>query len=77
MPLFDYRCPHGHVTTKLRRADTSRRPIRCPDCGLSAPRLFPMPHIEVDGIYSHTPNLGDARRFEQRYYEGELTEPPT
>lgn len=66
MPLYDYRCPEGHVTTELRGFDQRDTPVVC-KCGQPTERLFPRTHRLPDGMYSYAPNLGDPEKFERRH----------
>lgn len=69
MPLYDFRCPDGHVTTRLVRHSMKSVVIPCAHCDQDAEWQFPKPHIAPDGTYSHEPNLGDANEFERRQEE--------
>jgi hypothetical protein len=66
MPLYEYICPDGHHTTRLCRYEDSYAPVVC-QCGKEAARLFPLTHVETDGIYSYAPNVGTEADFERRH----------
>ena len=65
MPLYDFRCPSGHVTEHLLREIADVMP--CLVCGKAADRMPPLPHVPPDGEYSYEPNLGDPKDFERKY----------
>lgn len=65
MPLYDYRCPSGHVTETIRSYANRHDCPRC-RCGAETSRVFPAPHVEPDGVYSYAPNLGTEETFERR-----------
>lgn len=66
MPLYEYRCVAGHLSTDLRRVADRNDPLPCPQCGLYRELLISAPHIVPDGVYSYAPNIGSADAFEQR-----------
>jgi putative FmdB family regulatory protein len=41
MPLFEYRCPDGHLTEQIRKSDVTE--IVCPLCGARAERRISRP----------------------------------
>ena len=65
-PLYDFRCPNGHVATKLMRWDGLPMSVTCEECGEHAVRQFPLAHVPPDGVYSHSPNIGDPQDFERK-----------
>lgn len=65
-PLYEYRCEQDHTTEELRRYLERDRPIVCPECGKRAKRIISAHHRQPDGIYSHTPNIGNAADFERK-----------
>jgi len=40
MPLYDFKCPSGHVSTQRSLAAERDKERTCPVCGLSAKRVF-------------------------------------
>ena len=66
MPLYEYRCEAGHVTTRLRPYEMRDEATECPVCGAPTLRLFPKPHIGPDGMYSYAPNIGDKDTFDRK-----------
>lgn len=75
-PIYEYRCPHGHTTQRLRKYEKRDEPVACAgcivasgECGVPMGRIFSAHHAPPDGIYSYCPNIGDpekhARRDEQ------------
>ena len=38
MPLYDYRCPEGHIHEHLVPSDV--RTVKCDTCGEEAPRVY-------------------------------------
>jgi putative FmdB family regulatory protein len=67
MPLYDYRCPAGHITIRLRNYDERDAPVLCRECGVVTERLFPVPHVGPDGMYSYAPNLGSKDTFDRKW----------
>lgn len=65
MPLYDYKCPGGHITEKIRKYLDRDQPVLC-HCGEMTARMAPLPHCPPDGIYSYAPNIGSANAFEKR-----------
>ena len=43
MPLYDFKCPSGHVSTQRSPAAERDKERTCPVCGLSAKRIFSPP----------------------------------
>lgn len=39
MPLFEYKCPNGHVTEKLFLGEPDVDEIACKECGKTAQRV--------------------------------------
>ena len=66
MPLFEYRCENGHLTTKLRRFVLRDTPLDCPECGQPMEPIISAPHVAPDGTYSYAPNLGRADAFDRK-----------
>lgn len=66
MPIYEYRCPQGHVTEKIRSYVGRDDFVAC-QCGHPAPRIeISRTHVEPDGMYSYCPDIGDKRAFERR-----------
>ena len=53
MPLYDFKCPSGHVSTQKSLAAERGKELTCPVCGLSAKRIFSPPTIYIPGWW-HT-----------------------
>ena len=66
MPIYEYRCPDGHVHELLRSYDERDRKSNCPECRKRATKIVSAHHQPPDGIYSHTPNIGSADDFERK-----------
>lgn len=66
MPLYDYKCGEGHLTTEFRSYENRKRGPKCKRCGAKTQYQFPMSHVEPDGIYSYAPNIGTEADFERR-----------
>jgi len=65
-PLYDYRCPAcGQTVTRFRKFEDRFDPMICA-CGVEMTWMFPVPHIEPDGIYSYAPNIGTAESWERK-----------
>lgn len=43
MPLYEYQCERGHVTTELRSVAHMHDPVDCPACGFPARRAIITP----------------------------------
>jgi putative FmdB family regulatory protein len=67
MPIYEYQCEAGHRHERLRRYDERDCKSKCPECPGRAKRVISAHHTEPDGIYSHTPNIGDPTEYERRY----------
>lgn len=65
MPQYQFRCPEGHVTERMRRMADRHDPEIC-SCGKDASLIISIPHCVPDGVYSYAPNIGSASAFEQR-----------
>jgi hypothetical protein len=65
MPIYETKCPAGHVTEHLRAYARRDDPTTCA-CGLPAERIMSIPHCVPDGMYSYAPNVGNADAFERR-----------
>ena len=65
-PIYEYRCGSGHTHTRIRRYDDRDDLAHCVVCGEPTERLFPLPHVPPDGIYSYAPNIGSADAFERK-----------
>jgi len=39
MPLYEYKCPLGHITAKFKAMNDYNKPVKC-DCGLTAERIL-------------------------------------
>ena len=66
MPLYEYRCPKGHVHERLRKYSERDEPCICVECDEEAKPILSIPHVEPDGVYSHTPNIGSADAFDRK-----------
>lgn len=69
MPIYDYKCPDGHITTRLVRWSQKPDTVPCKTCGKGAKWQFPAVHVPPDGVYSYEPNLGDPDQFDRRQEE--------
>ena len=48
MPTYEYLCPDGHLTEKLRRMDSRNDPVECSSCGQQAkPALVNPPNLKL------------------------------
>lgn len=68
MPIYEYRCPDGHLHEDIRAYAFRDKRTRCPRCKRICRRLPPMPHVEPDGMHSYAPNVGDPVAFEKRLH---------
>ena len=66
MPIYEYACPTGHLTEKLRKFGERDQAVTCPECGAPMERIFSAHHAPPDGIYSYCPNIGDPERHARR-----------
>ena len=66
MPIYEYRCPNGHLTEELRSFKDRNRRVKCDRCGRVAKRIPSAHHAEIDGIYSYAPNVGTEGAFERK-----------
>lgn len=66
MPIYDWRCPDGHIHEGFSSAERRDDPRTCKTCGQPAERQFPRSHVPPSGVYSYAPNIGSAEAFEYR-----------
>ena len=66
MPLFEYRCPNGHIHNRLRKIDERSDPARCLQCDAMTEPIISAPHVPPDGVYSYAPNIGDPNAHDRR-----------
>jgi len=66
MPLYEFRCPRGHVTERLMNLDDAVDSIRCPakmrrpgTCGQRANRAISAPVVFSEDFFT-------ARNYEKR-----------
>ena len=75
MPIYEYRCPNGHVFERFQRI-TDPRPDACDICGEGPIEvvLYPVPvHFKGSGFYSTDYGRGSRRRDGSEGGEGEGT----
>ena len=75
MPIYEYRCPNGHVFERFQRI-TDPRPDVCDICGEGPIEvvLYPVPvHFKGSGFYSTDYGRGSRRRDGSEGGEGEGT----
>jgi putative FmdB family regulatory protein len=66
MPLYEYDCPDGHRTEKIRSFVARNDPLVC-HCGAETLRVeISHTHCAPDGVYSYAPNLGSEAAFERK-----------
>ena len=66
MPIYEYRCPNGHVFELFQRMSDSP-PDACPDCGAGPVDrvLYPVAvHFKGSGFYSTDYGKGSRKRKE-------------
>jgi hypothetical protein len=65
-PLYEYRCATcARTETRLRKFERRFDGPSC-TCGMDMTWMFPVPHIEPDGIYSYAPNIGTSEAWERK-----------
>ena len=65
-PIYEYRCPDGHVHEQLRHYDERDLREECDRCGAYCKRIPSAHHRQPDGIYSYAPNIGSPQKFERQ-----------
>ena len=65
-PIYEYRCPNGHVHERLRKISERDNPASCLVCMGQALPIISLPHIEPDGVYSYEPNVGSKDDFDRK-----------
>jgi putative FmdB family regulatory protein len=73
VPIYEYRCPNGHVFERFQRI-TDPRPDVCDICGEGPIEvvLYPVPvHFKGSGFYSTDYGRGSRRRDGSEGGEGE------
>lgn len=74
MPLYVFRCPAGHETELERPVAHASEPIRCPECGEPAQRLYRLRGIGFKGSGFHnTDHPGSRMRGAFRRADGSTT----
>lgn len=68
-PIYEYECSGNHRQEHIRPMDRMDAPARCRECKRTMRRVMSLTAKQVDGIYSHEPNLGDPNTFERRHEE--------
>jgi putative FmdB family regulatory protein len=65
MPIYEYRCPAGHTTERLRKYEERDDFLLCPKCPevVGTRRIVSAHHQAPDGIYSYEPNVGSPVDF--------------
>lgn len=53
MPLYVYRCRHGHETEARRPIAERRMPVECETCGELADIIIVAANVPADGRYSY------------------------
>jgi putative FmdB family regulatory protein len=48
MPLYDYKCLHGHVTNKMLKIAEYKSEVTCDSCGCIATRIISAPAVLGD-----------------------------
>ena len=66
MPLYEYKCPNGHIHDRLRKIDERDHPARCLQCDTPAQPIISAPHVMPDGTYSYAPNVGSMDDFDRK-----------
>jgi putative FmdB family regulatory protein len=66
MPIYEYQCPQGHITERVRPIDETVRPQMCAHegCGHPAIRILSVANVNVDAVIkpgdiSYTPRMTD------------------
>jgi putative FmdB family regulatory protein len=66
MPIYEYSCGQ-HTHEVIRSYERRDEPWSCLTCGGAMTRLeVSRTHVPPDGVYSHSPNIGDPERFERQ-----------
>ena len=65
MPVYEYRCPSGHMTDAYRTIDERSRPEPCATCGVGAEKCISRPAFAIPDIGGYT-SIIDGRRIESR-----------
>ena len=65
MPIYEYQCPEGHVSERIRKHKDCDLSVVC-HCGKDTNRIVSRPHCVPDGVYSYAENIGSARAHERR-----------
>jgi putative FmdB family regulatory protein len=48
MPIYEYKCPEGHITEELRQMFWREQPTMC-ECGKEAKFIISAPAVQLDG----------------------------
>jgi putative FmdB family regulatory protein len=67
MPIYEYTCADAHTSDVIRSIAKRDEPVACLTCGATTTRReVSASHVPPDGVYSHSPNVGDPERFERQ-----------
>jgi putative FmdB family regulatory protein len=65
-PIYEYRCPCGHVVERLRPMSDRHLPELCPQCAGAALLIISATHAPPDGVYSYAPNIGSPDAHDRK-----------
>ena len=66
MPLYEYKCPNGHIHERLRKIAERDEPCTCLLCDEQASPIISAPHLQPDGVYSYAENVGSMEAFDRK-----------
>ena len=66
MPIYEFKCEEGHVSTRLRSVENRMEPTTCKKCDKQANFIISKPSIALDGTDPGFPGAYDkwAREHE-------------
>lgn len=65
-PLYEYRCPTGHVSEELAPMNKRPKATRCHECGKKADLVMAKHVPEPSGRHSYSPGTGRSGREQAR-----------
>lgn len=50
MPIYEYRCPNGHLTEKLESINSDNKTTECKKCGEKADKVYSTSNCHMAGM---------------------------
>ena len=50
MPIYEYKCPNGHLTEKLESINSDNKTTECKKCGEKADKVYSTSNCHMAGM---------------------------